>query len=27
MVLTVVLINRLFWRPLYRLAKEKYRLE
>jgi len=27
MVLTVVLINRLFWRPLYRLAEEKYRLE
>lgn len=27
MVLTVVLINRLFWRPLYRLAEEKYRME
>ncbi len=27
MVLTVVLVNRLFWRPLYRLAEEKYRME
>jgi NitT/TauT family transport system permease protein len=27
MVLAVVLINRLLWRPLYRLAEEKYRLE
>ncbi|MCS7011415.1 MAG: ABC transporter permease subunit, partial [Anaerolineales bacterium] len=27
MVLTVVLINRLFWRPLYRLAEERYRME
>lgn len=27
MVLTVVLINRFFWRPLYRLAEEKYRME
>lgn len=27
MVLTVVLINRLFWRPLYRIAEDKYRME
>ncbi len=27
MILTVVLINRLLWRPLYRLAEEKYRME
>ncbi len=27
MVLTVVLINRLVWRPLYRLAEEKFRME
>lgn len=27
MVLTVVLVNRLLWRPLYRLAEEKYRME
>lgn len=27
MVLAVVLINRLLWRPLYRLAEEKYRME
>ncbi|MGC8855766.1 MAG: ABC transporter permease [Anaerolineae bacterium] len=27
MVLAVVLINRLFWRRLYRVAEEKYRLE
>ncbi len=27
MVVTVVLINRLFWRRLYRLAEEQYRLE
>lgn len=27
MVLTVILINRLFWRKLYRLAAEKYRME
>ncbi len=27
MVLTVVLINRLFWRRLYRLAEERYRME
>jgi NitT/TauT family transport system permease protein len=27
MVLTVVLINRLFWRRLYRLAEEQYRME
>ncbi len=27
MVLTVVLINRLFWRLLYRLAEERYRME
>ncbi|MEZ0397424.1 MAG: ABC transporter permease subunit [Anaerolineales bacterium] len=27
MVLAVVLVNRLFWRPLYRLAEEKYRME
>ncbi|MCX7706642.1 MAG: ABC transporter permease subunit [Anaerolineae bacterium] len=27
MVLTVVLINRVFWRRLYRLAEERYRME
>lgn len=27
MVMTVVLINRLFWRRLYRLAEERYRME
>lgn len=27
MVLTVVLINRLFWLPLYRLAEARYRME
>ncbi|MCS7283215.1 MAG: ABC transporter permease subunit [Anaerolineae bacterium] len=27
MILTVVLINRTFWRRLYRLAEEKYRME
>jgi NitT/TauT family transport system permease protein len=27
MILTVVLINRLFWRPLYALAENKYRME
>jgi len=27
MILTVVLINRLFWRRLYRLAEERYRME
>ena len=27
MVLTVVVINRLVWRPLYRLAEEQYRME
>lgn len=27
MVVTVVVINRLFWRPFYRLAEEKYRME
>jgi NitT/TauT family transport system permease protein len=27
MVLAVVVINRLLWRPLYRLAEEKYRME
>jgi NitT/TauT family transport system permease protein len=27
MVLTVVLINRLVWRPLYRLASERFRME
>ncbi len=27
MILTVVLINRLFWRRLYALAEEKYRME
>lgn len=27
MVLTVVLINRLFWRRLYRIAEERYRME
>lgn len=27
MVLTVVFINRLFWRPLYRIAEDKYRME
>ncbi|MGH8746849.1 MAG: ABC transporter permease subunit, partial [Burkholderiales bacterium] len=27
MVLAVVLINRLFWLPLYRLAEARYRME
>lgn len=27
MILTVVLVNRLFWRKLYRIAEEKYRME
>jgi NitT/TauT family transport system permease protein len=27
MIVTVILINRLFWRRLYRLAEEKYRME
>jgi NitT/TauT family transport system permease protein len=27
LVLTVVLINRTFWRRLYRLAEERYRME
>lgn len=27
MILTVVLVNRLLWRRLYRLAEEKYRME
>lgn len=27
LVLTVVLINRTFWRRLYKLAEERYRLE
>lgn len=27
MVITVIIINRLFWRRLYRLAEEKYRME
>jgi NitT/TauT family transport system permease protein len=27
MVLVVILINRLFWRRLYLLAEEKYRME
>jgi len=27
MILTVVLVNRLFWRRLYRIAEEKYRME
>jgi len=27
MIVTVVLINRLFWRRLYRLAEERYRME
>jgi NitT/TauT family transport system permease protein len=27
MVLTVILVNRLLWRRLYRLAEEKYRME
>ncbi len=27
MVLTVVLLNRVFWRRLYRLAEERYRME
>lgn len=27
MVVTVVLINRLFWRPLYRLAEARFRME
>ncbi len=27
MILAVVAINRLLWRPLYRMAEEKYRLE
>lgn len=27
MILTVVLINRMFWRRLYKIAEEKYRME
>jgi len=27
LVLTVILINRSFWRQLYRLAEQRYRLE
>lgn len=27
MILTVVLVNRLFWRRLYKVAEEKYRME
>lgn len=27
MIVTVVLVNRLFWRRLYRIAEEKYRME
>lgn len=27
LILTVVLVNRLFWRQLYQLAEEKYRME
>ena len=27
MILAVVLINRLFWRRLYQLAEENYRME
>lgn len=27
MILTVVLVNRLFWRRLYKIAEEKYRME
>ena len=27
LIVTVVAINRLFWRRLYRLAEERYRLE
>jgi NitT/TauT family transport system permease protein len=27
MILTVVLVNRLFWRRMYRIAEEKYRME
>jgi NitT/TauT family transport system permease protein len=27
LVLTVVLINRTFWRRLYKLAEERYRME
>jgi len=27
MILTVVLVNRLLWRPLYRLAEKSYRME
>jgi len=27
MIVTVVLINRLFWRRLYKIAEEKYRME
>lgn len=27
MIMTVVLVNRLFWRRLYRLAEQKYRME
>jgi len=27
MVVTVVLLNRLFWQPLYRLAEARYRME
>jgi NitT/TauT family transport system permease protein len=27
MIVAVVLINRLVWRPLYRMAEEMYRME
>jgi NitT/TauT family transport system permease protein len=27
LVVTVVLVNRLFWRPLYQIAEDKYRME
>jgi NitT/TauT family transport system permease protein len=27
MILVVILINRLFWRRLYQLAEERYRME
>jgi NitT/TauT family transport system permease protein len=27
MIVTVVLVNRLFWRRLYRTAEDKYRME
>jgi len=27
LVISVILINRLFWQRLYRLAEERYRME